>query len=123
MDSHGMRRFSAFFLGNCSMGRFPLQQLSKASMVPKPKPVCRNLNQNTCNRRRAMGVGTHESIHHKATVVGTMLVRATLIDSTLRFVVGVSPSKGMPCVWSLLCSLCTADRHTMATIDLEKSLK
>ena len=39
-DSQSMRRFSAFFLGKCSMGRFPLQNLSKASMVPKPKPVC-----------------------------------------------------------------------------------
>ena len=36
----GVRRFSAFFLGKCSMGRFPLQNVSKASMVPKPKPVC-----------------------------------------------------------------------------------
>ena len=36
----GMRRFCAFFLGNCSKGRFPLQNLSMASMVPKPKPVC-----------------------------------------------------------------------------------
>ena len=32
--------FFRVFLGKCSMGRFHLQNLSKASMVPKPKPVC-----------------------------------------------------------------------------------
>ena len=32
--------FFRVFLGKCSMGRFPLQNISKASMVPKPKPVC-----------------------------------------------------------------------------------
>ena len=41
----------------------------------------------------------------------------------MRFVVVVSPFKGAPCFWSLLCSLCTAQRHTMAALDLEKSLK
>ena len=39
----GLGTHATFFrvpLGKCSMGRFPLQNLSKASMVPKPKPVC-----------------------------------------------------------------------------------
>ena len=36
----GDATFSAFFLGKCSKGWFPLQNLSKASMVPKPKLVC-----------------------------------------------------------------------------------
>ena len=35
-----MRCFGVFFFGKCSKGQFPLQNLSTASMVPKPKPMC-----------------------------------------------------------------------------------
>ena len=54
-----------------------------------------------------------------------MLVRATLNRVLIVRCVSLllSPLKGVPCVWPLLCSLCTAQRHTMATLDLEKSLK
>ena len=73
-----MRHFSAFFR-QVLHGAFPLAKSVKGQHGAQTQTcVCRNLNHNKCSRRRAMGVGTQESIRRRATVVGTMLVRATL---------------------------------------------
>ena len=47
-------------------------KIEAASGAQTQTCVCRNLNQNECTRRKAMGVGTQDSTRRRATGVGTI---------------------------------------------------
>ena len=71
--------FFRIFLRQALQGAVPLAKSFKGQHGAQTQTsVCRNLNHNACSRRRAMGVGTQESLRRRATVVGTMLVHATV---------------------------------------------